>query len=86
MRAVIQESFGGPEVLRTVETDRPVPLGGEVLVRVRAVGVNPVDVAVRAGALPLLGPARPAAGVRAALSRSARAGREESRIRAGGPV
>ncbi|MFE9329144.1 NADP-dependent oxidoreductase [Streptomyces sp. NPDC006925] len=55
MRAVIQESFGGPEVLRTVETDRPVPLGGEVLVRVRAVGVNPVDVAVRAGALPLLG-------------------------------
>ncbi|MEU7316256.1 NADP-dependent oxidoreductase [Streptomyces sp. NPDC007083] len=55
MRAVIQESLGGPEVLRVVETDRPVPLGGEVLVRVRAVGVNPVDVAVRAGALPLLG-------------------------------
>ncbi|GHC68824.1 NADP-dependent oxidoreductase [Streptomyces flavofungini] len=55
MRAVKQETFGGPEVLRTVEVDRPVPLGGEVLVRVRAAGVNPVDVAVRSSAYPLLG-------------------------------
>ncbi|WJV44159.1 NADP-dependent oxidoreductase [Streptomyces flavofungini] len=55
MRAVRQETFGGPEVLRVVEVDRPVPLGGEVLVRVRAAGVNPVDVAVRSGAYPLLG-------------------------------
>ncbi|WP_431043089.1 NADP-dependent oxidoreductase [Streptomyces sp. P1-3] len=55
MRAVIQKSFGGPEVLETVETERPTPLGGEVLVRVHASGVNPVDVAVRSGAYPLLG-------------------------------
>lgn len=55
MRAVIQKSFGGPEVLETVEIDRPSPLGGEVLVRVHASGVNPVDVAVRSGAYPLLG-------------------------------
>lgn len=55
MRAVIQKSFGGPEVLETVEIDRPAPLGGEVLIRVRASGVNPVDVAVRSGAYPLLG-------------------------------
>ncbi|MFI9308713.1 NADP-dependent oxidoreductase [Streptomyces triculaminicus] len=55
MRAVIQKSFGGPEVLEVVETDRPTPLGGEVLVRVHASGVNPVDVAVRSGAYPLLG-------------------------------
>lgn len=55
MRAVQQETFGGPEVLRVVEVNRPVPLGGEVLVRVRAAGVNPVDVAVRSGAYPLLG-------------------------------
>ncbi|MET7466474.1 NADP-dependent oxidoreductase [Nonomuraea sp. NPDC005501] len=55
MRAVIQSSFGGPEVLRVVEADRPEPLSGEVLVRVRASGLNPVDVAVRSGAYPLLG-------------------------------
>ncbi|MFH8367740.1 NADP-dependent oxidoreductase [Streptomyces sp. NPDC018031] len=55
MRAVTQKSFGGPEVLEVVETDRPAPLGGEVLVRVHAAGVNPVDVAVRSGAYPLLG-------------------------------
>ncbi|MEU1503735.1 NADP-dependent oxidoreductase [Kitasatospora sp. NPDC005748] len=55
MRAVTQQSFGGPEVLETVEIDRPTPLGGEVLVRVHASGVNPVDVAVRSGAYPLLG-------------------------------
>ncbi|MER7174869.1 NADP-dependent oxidoreductase [Streptomyces mesophilus] len=53
MRAVLQQSFGGPEVLQVTETDKPAPLGGEVLVRVHAAGVNPVDVAVRAGALPL---------------------------------
>ncbi|MFB7471017.1 NADP-dependent oxidoreductase [Kitasatospora sp. NPDC056184] len=55
MRAVIQKSFGGPEVLEVVETERPAPLGGEVLVRVHASGVNPVDAAVRSGAYPLLG-------------------------------
>ncbi|WP_042425923.1 NADP-dependent oxidoreductase [Streptacidiphilus anmyonensis] len=55
MRAVIQRSFGGPEVLRVVETERPKPRSGEVLVRVRASAVNPVDLAVRSGAFPLLG-------------------------------
>lgn len=55
MRAVIQKSFGGPEVLEVVESDRPKPLSGEVLVKVHASAVNPVDVAVRSGAFPLLG-------------------------------
>ncbi|MFC7719299.1 alcohol dehydrogenase catalytic domain-containing protein [Nonomuraea recticatena] len=55
MRAVVQKSFGGPEVLETVDIARPEPLGGEVLIRVMASGVNPVDVAVRSGAYPLLG-------------------------------
>ncbi|MBN6051700.1 NADP-dependent oxidoreductase [Nonomuraea sp. RK-328] len=55
MRAVIQSSFGGPEVLRVVDAERPEPLSGEVLVRVWASGVNPVDAAVRSGAYPLLG-------------------------------
>ncbi|WP_282781843.1 MULTISPECIES: NADP-dependent oxidoreductase [unclassified Nocardia] len=55
MRAVIQKSIGGPEVLEVAEIERPELLSGEVLVRVHASSVNPVDVAVRAGAIPLLG-------------------------------
>ncbi|MFE7112515.1 NADP-dependent oxidoreductase [Streptomyces sp. NPDC057575] len=55
MRAVFQKSFGGPEVLGVVETERPKPLPGEVLVKVHASAVNPVDVFVRSGAFPLLG-------------------------------
>jgi len=49
MRAIRQESFGGPEVLDLVEVDRPEPLPTEVLVRVHAAGVNPVDWKTRAG-------------------------------------
>ncbi|MCX2714569.1 NADP-dependent oxidoreductase [Mycolicibacterium sp. J2] len=43
MRAVSQSEFGGPEVLDVVEIDRPEPGMGEILVRVHAAGVNPVD-------------------------------------------
>jgi len=43
MRAIRQETLGGPEVLRLVEVDRPEPGPSEVLVRVRAAGVNPTD-------------------------------------------
>lgn len=49
MLAIQQDVFGGPEVLRLVERDRPEPAGTEVLVRVHAAGVNPVDWATRAG-------------------------------------
>jgi NADPH:quinone reductase-like Zn-dependent oxidoreductase len=55
MRKVVQYAFGGTEVLDLIETARPVPTATEVLVRVHAAGVNPVDAAVRGGALPLLG-------------------------------
>jgi len=43
MRAVSQDEFGGPEVLRVVERDRPQPGPTEILVRVHAAGVNPTD-------------------------------------------
>ncbi|MFI1914416.1 NADP-dependent oxidoreductase [Nocardia sp. NPDC020380] len=55
MRAVIQQTFGGPEVLEVVEVEKPALLSGEVLVRVHASAINPVDLAVRSGAFPLLG-------------------------------
>jgi NADPH:quinone reductase-like Zn-dependent oxidoreductase len=49
MRVIQQETFGGPDVLRLAEVERPEPMGTEVLVRVRAAGVNPVDWKTRAG-------------------------------------
>ncbi|MGX5805796.1 NADP-dependent oxidoreductase [Bradyrhizobium sp. Arg314] len=55
MRAVIQNAVGGPEVLFVAEQPDPSPRPGEVLVRVKAAGINPVDGAVRGGFYPLLG-------------------------------
>jgi NADPH:quinone reductase-like Zn-dependent oxidoreductase len=49
MRKISQSSFGGPEVLRLVDAERPEPAPTEVLVRVYAAGVNPVDWKTRAG-------------------------------------
>ncbi|MEU5393580.1 NADP-dependent oxidoreductase [Streptomyces tibetensis] len=43
MRAISQDALGGPEVLKEVEIERPEPKPNEVLVRVRAAGVNPTD-------------------------------------------
>jgi NADPH:quinone reductase-like Zn-dependent oxidoreductase len=55
MRVVTQHTFGAPEVLQIAEAPKPRPLPSEVLVRVHASGVNPIDAYVRAGAFPLLG-------------------------------
>jgi NADPH:quinone reductase-like Zn-dependent oxidoreductase len=49
MKAVRIYDYGGPEVMRIDEVERPVPGAGEVLVRVVAAGVNPIDWKVRAG-------------------------------------
>ncbi|GHE57353.1 NADP-dependent oxidoreductase [Streptomyces griseoaurantiacus] len=49
MRAVTQKEFGGREVLSVEEVARPEPLPTEVLVRVHAAGVNPVDWKTREG-------------------------------------
>jgi NADPH:quinone reductase-like Zn-dependent oxidoreductase len=49
MRIITQKQFGGPEVLEPAEAPEPEPLPTEVLVRVRAAGVNPVDWKTRAG-------------------------------------
>ncbi|WP_314219995.1 NADP-dependent oxidoreductase [Streptomyces zaehneri] len=43
MRVIDQNVLGGPEVLTEREVERPAPRPNEVLVRVRAAGVNPTD-------------------------------------------
>ena len=48
MRAIRQEVLGGPDVLREVEVERPEPGLSQILVQVRAAGVNPSDWAHRA--------------------------------------
>jgi NADPH:quinone reductase-like Zn-dependent oxidoreductase len=54
--AITQTSFGAADVLTRIELPVPAPLPTEVLVRVHAVGVNPIEHIVRSGAYPLLGP------------------------------
>jgi NADPH:quinone reductase-like Zn-dependent oxidoreductase len=49
MQAVRAARLGGPEVLELVEIERPEPLSTEVLVAVRAAGLNPVDFKTRGG-------------------------------------
>jgi len=49
MKAVRITTYGGPEVLQVKDVARPVPAADEILVKVYASGVNPVDCAVREG-------------------------------------
>ena len=43
MRAIQVEKTGGPEVLELVDSPKPAPKAGEVLVKVEAAGVNFID-------------------------------------------
>jgi NADPH:quinone reductase-like Zn-dependent oxidoreductase len=49
MKAIRIHNYGGPEVLQYENAPRPKPQAGEVLVRVHAAGVNPIDWKVREG-------------------------------------
>ncbi len=55
MRVITQRTLGGPEVLTVVDAPEPRPLPTEVLVRVRAIGLNPLEARLRAGEFPLIG-------------------------------
>ncbi|MFD5740681.1 NADP-dependent oxidoreductase [Streptomyces massasporeus] len=49
MRAVVVDSFGGPENVEVVETEVPEPGAREIRIKVAAASLNPVDAGVRAG-------------------------------------
>lgn len=51
MKAAFYETPGGPEVIQFGDLPRPTPQAGEVLVRVGAVALNPIDTYIRSGAV-----------------------------------
>ena len=57
MRAVRFDRYGGREVLYVAEVEDPEPADGEVVVEVRAAGINPGEAAIRSGALEAVFPA-----------------------------
>jgi NADPH:quinone reductase-like Zn-dependent oxidoreductase len=87
MKAIVVHQYGGSDVLRYEDAPRPQPNDDEVLIRVVAASVNPVDVAIRSGkyaqyfhtTLPLI-PGMDAAGV------VEKAGGKISKLKAGDPV
>jgi NADPH:quinone reductase-like Zn-dependent oxidoreductase len=66
MKAIVQEKYGSPDILAFRDIDKPVIGDHEVLVRVRAAGVNPADWAI-VGGLPYI--ARPIYGLRTPKNR-----------------
>src|SRR5215204_5353705 len=56
-KAVRFEQYGGLEVLQVAEVERPTPLQGDVLVRVKAAGINPSEAGLREGFLHSIWPA-----------------------------
>jgi NADPH:quinone reductase-like Zn-dependent oxidoreductase len=55
MRAIVQDAFGGPEVLRLADVPEPAALPTEAVVLVKAIGINPVETYIRAGRFPFAG-------------------------------
>jgi NADPH2:quinone reductase len=53
MKAVIAAAQGSPDVLKLVDLPKPVPGTGQVLIKVVASGINPIDIKVRKAKLPM---------------------------------
>ncbi|WAP53666.1 NADP-dependent oxidoreductase [Streptomyces sp. S465] len=56
MKAIVFDRFGGTEVLHEAETGIPEPGPGQVRVRIKAVGVNPVEGKIRSGSMAAIFP------------------------------
>ena len=61
MKAITHCEYGGPEVLKVEEIEKPVPNDNQVLVKVRAASLNPLDLTIRGPLLlrPLFGLRKP---------------------------
>src|SRR5438094_3328341 len=60
MKAIVYSNYGSPDVVKCKEIEKPVPADNEVLIKVRAASLNPVDGHLMRGPLPL----RPMTGLR----------------------
>ena len=49
MKAMVLKSFGGPESFELCDVPKPMPHAGQVLVRVHATSINPLDYQIRRG-------------------------------------
>ncbi|MDQ3181315.1 MAG: NADPH:quinone reductase [Acidobacteriota bacterium] len=91
MRAIIVKEFGAPEVMKLEEVSAPTPNKKQVLVRVKAVGVNPVDIYIRGGQyaakpnLPFT-PGKDAAGIVEAVEETVKKVKVGSRVYTAGSV
>lgn len=56
MKAIVVREFGPPEVMKLEDVETPQPTGSQVLVRVCAIGVNPVETYIRSGNYPSVPP------------------------------
>jgi NADPH2:quinone reductase len=54
MKAIVVKEFGSPEVMKVLDCELRAPGAGEVLIAVKAIGVNPVETYIRAGTYPRL--------------------------------
>ena len=43
MKAIIQDKYGSPDVLHSMEVENPIPKDNEVLIKVHAVAINPIE-------------------------------------------
>jgi NADPH:quinone reductase-like Zn-dependent oxidoreductase len=61
MKAILHCEYGGPEVLTLADVEKPTPADNQILVRVRAASVNPLDLTIRGPLLlrPLFGMRKP---------------------------
>ena len=59
MKAMIINGFGGPDIFERVEFPTPYAREGEVIIKVEASSVNPVDYKIRDGRIPFLAPSHP---------------------------
>jgi NADPH:quinone reductase-like Zn-dependent oxidoreductase len=61
MEAIVHCEYGGPEVLTLADVEKPVPADNQILVRVRAASLNPLDLTIRGPWLirPILGMRKP---------------------------
>lgn len=91
MKAIRVEKFGGPEVLVYSDVEKPTPQESELLIKVEAVGVNPVDTYVRAGVYPVLPslpytPGKDVAGTIAEIGKNVKGWRVGDRVYSSGTL